>query len=114
MNPGTIYRTADGQVRMYVRTEQRPGSLEPEHLFVRVLDRIVMQHWTTETPPEAELIVDEDGRRQANEESWHRWISDRERDILIPLLQQACAWLPSSRANELRERYVTERAKLFE
>lgn len=102
--PGHVYRV-NGQPALYVRTEARYGSEVPEHLFVFSRDRIVLTRWTPEVPDEFELIIDTEGRRQADEARWLLWAADHDRGILLGLLKQACAWLPRERADELRQRW---------
>jgi hypothetical protein len=103
-----IYRES-GKLRLYVRTEQRTGAKQPEHLFVHAERGVVHQRWTTEVPPEAELIVDEEGRKQANEEKWLRHAAEHECQILAGLLKKACGMLPQERADALRAEYLTTR-----
>jgi mannose/fructose/N-acetylgalactosamine-specific phosphotransferase system component IIB len=103
-----IYRES-GKLRMYVRTEQRPGAKEPEHMFVHAERGVVYHRWTAEVPPEAELVVDEEGRKQANEEKWLRHAAEHECQILAGLLKKACAMLPQERADALRAEYLTTR-----
>jgi hypothetical protein len=100
-----IYRES-GKLRLYVRTEQRPGATQPEHLFVHAERGMVYERWTTEVPPGAELVVDEDGRQQANEQKWLRLAAEHDIKILKGLLTKACSWLPSERADQLRREYV--------
>lgn len=92
----------------YVRTEQRPGRDQPEHLFVCTRERVCFERWHSEVPPEFELVIDTDGRRQANETRWLLQAADHDKQILVELLTQACEWLPRERAEELRQRW-TER-----
>jgi hypothetical protein len=106
--PSTIYREG-GKLRLYVRTEQRPGASGPEHLFVHAERGMVYQRWTTEVPPEAELVVDEDGRRQANEQQWLRLAAEHECQILAGLLKKACDMLPPERGKALRDEYRATR-----
>jgi hypothetical protein len=106
--PGTIY-CERGKLLMYVRTEQRTGAAAPEHLFVMTQNRTVFQRWTSEVPPEAELVIDEEGRAQASEERWLRTAAEHEVGILVALLKCACAWLPKDRADELRKEYLETR-----
>lgn len=104
-HPGTIYRVR-GEPMLYIRTEHRAGRPEPEHLFVKQDRRTVFSVWTATMPPDAELIVDERGRREANEERWLRLAAEHNIEILFGLLRQACEWLPRERAQELRRRYA--------
>jgi hypothetical protein len=106
--PGTIYRER-GKLRLYVRTEQRPGAKQPEHMFIHAERGVVYHRWTAEVPPEAELVVDEEGRKQANEEKWLRHAAEHECQILAGLLKKACDMLPPERANALRAEYLTTR-----
>jgi hypothetical protein len=108
LSPATIYQTAHGP-SLYVRTEQRPGDDHPHHLFVRAAKRVVLQHWTDTVPPEAELVVDREGRKQANEERWLRLAAEHECQILAGLLKKACSMLPPERASALRAEYLTTR-----
>jgi hypothetical protein len=108
LSPATVYQTAHGP-SLYIRTEQRPGDDHPHHLFVHVDKRMVFQHWTDTEPPEAELIIDSDGRRQAEQEKWLRLAAEHECQILAGLLKKACAMLPQERADALRAEYLTTR-----
>lgn len=108
LHPGTIYHIG-GKPRLYVRTEARAGTVE--HLFVHVDNRVIFTHWTQKIPRQAELIVDEDGRAQANEERWLRLAAEHNNEILIGLLRKACAWLPRERGNELRQEYAVAQPK---
>ena len=105
-DPGTVYRDDTNRVLMFVRTEQRPGAKEPEHLFVSVQNRVVLQRWLDEAPDEAKLVIDTEGRKQANGLRWLLEAAEHERDILLTLLSQACAWLPEARAMDLRRAYA--------
>jgi hypothetical protein len=105
-DPQTVYRNTDGEPLLFVRTEQRPGSKTPEHLFVRVRNRVVLQLWMDETPEGAELVIDVEGRKQANQERWLRLAAEHNVTVLAGLLKVACQWLPRERAQELRQRYV--------
>ena len=103
--PGQVYRSPKGTPMLYVRTEQRPGSDVPEHLFISTESRTVLQRWTREVPAEFELIIDYDGRRQANEQRWLTLVAEHERDLAHRLLRRATAWLPPERARELRDEW---------
>jgi hypothetical protein len=104
-DPQTIYRDAEGRVLMYVRTEQRSGRKKPEHLFVTTRNRGVFQLWVEEIPKDAELVLDTDGRRQAQEALWLCEAEEHEKRIVIECLKQACDWLPAERAKELRAKW---------
>lgn len=103
--PGMVYRH-DGRLLLYVRTEQRPGTKHPEHLFVHAKDRLLFEVWLREVPPEALLVIDTDGRNQANEQTWLRYIEEQKNATLIHLLRTACGWLPRAKADELRREYA--------
>jgi hypothetical protein len=105
-NPGTVYRTPEGQPLLFVRTEQRTGSPVPEHLFVSTRGGVVFQRWVKDMPPELELVIDTEGRKQANEQTWLRAVVEHERDLAFELLKQACDWLPEARAKDLRRRWT--------
>lgn len=102
---GTVY-TIRGRPNLYVRTEVRKQGGGPEHLFIRVDRNMIFQHWTADVPPEAELIMDADGRQQAEQEKWLRAAAEHNIEIVFGLLKQACDWLPAERAKELRRRYT--------
>lgn len=104
-NHGQVYRTPEGQPLLFIRTEQRSGCPVPERLFVSARGGVVFQRWLREVPAELELVVDTEGRKQANEQSWLRAVAEHERDLAFELLKQACAWLPKLRADELRRRW---------
>jgi hypothetical protein len=104
-SPGTVY-SIGGKPHLFVRTEQRSGPGGPGHLFIHVDRRVVLEHWTSEVPAEAELIIDAEGRRQAGQEEWLRLAAEHEIKILTGLLTQACSWLPRERAEELRQAWV--------
>jgi hypothetical protein len=103
--PGSVYRDESGRLLLYVRTELRAGAKIPEHLFVHTRDRVILTSWLPELPPAAELVIDTEGRRQANEESWLRLVAEQEIGVLAGLLRKACSWLPQQRAGELRAEY---------
>lgn len=103
-SPTTVYEI-DGTPYLYVRTEARGGG-GPEHLFVCARKNLVFQRWTSEVPPEAELVLDTDGRRQAEQEKWLRHAAEHEIEILVGLMRKACAMLPQERADALRREYL--------
>lgn len=104
-DPGTIYRDAKGEPMLFVRTEQRGGRQESEHLFVKARNRATFQLWTSEVPEGAELVIDAGGRKEANEVRWLLLTAEHNVGILAGLLKQACEWLPPTRAQELRRQY---------
>lgn len=106
--PAQVY-SVRGRPALYVRTEQRPGSAKPQHLFVQTHDRVVVSTWLDELPDDFELIIDTDGRAEANDLKWQLWAAEHERQIMVDLLKQACDWLPPAKARELRQRYVDTR-----
>jgi hypothetical protein len=87
---------------MFVRTEHRGGRPRPEHLFVTTRNRGVFQLWLADVPEDAELVIDTDGRRQAQEALWLLEVADHEKAILVDCLQAACEILPASNAKALR------------
>jgi hypothetical protein len=87
---------------MYVRTEHRGGRPGPEHLFVTTRNRGVFQLWLADVPEDAELVIDTDGRRQAQEALWLLEAAAHEKGIVVDCLKRACEWLPAERARELR------------
>jgi hypothetical protein len=101
-DPQTVYRDAQGRILMYVRTEHRGGEAKPRHLFVTTRNRVVFELWCEEVPGGAELILDTDGRRQAQESLWLLEAAVHEKAIVIDCLKRACEWLPAERAKELR------------
>lgn len=107
--PGVLYRI-EGRLSLYVRTERRPGIKRPQHLFVHVSRRMIYERWTSEVPQAAEMVVDESGRQQANEEQWLRLAAEYETRIVMGLLKKACELLPKARADELRDEYRATRA----
>lgn len=107
-NHGTVYKTRFGP-SLYVRSERRSGDTAPQHLFVHVSHDMIYQHWVDTVPPEAELIIDEGGRKLANEERWLRHAAEHDIEILFGILKQACEWLPPQRAQELRRQWVETR-----
>lgn len=90
---------------LFVRTEQRPFRPEPEYLFIETINRTVFARWLTEVPEEFELVIDTEGRAQANEKGALLWASEHDRLVLFGLLGRACAWLPPERARELRQEW---------
>jgi hypothetical protein len=104
-DPQTVYRDAQGRVLTYVRTEQRDGRTTPEHLFLTTRERNVFQLWSETVPEEAELILDVEGRKQANEANWLLQAADHDRELALGLLKRACEWLPQERAQELRAQW---------
>jgi hypothetical protein len=90
---------------LYVRTEQRPGSTAPEHLFVTSHDRQSFTRWLGEIPPQMELIIDTEGRQQASEQEWLTLVAEHERNVAYRLLKKAVRWLPVERARELRQEW---------
>ena len=108
-NPQTIYRDDQGRVLMYVRNEWRSGRKEPEHLFVTTRERTVFQLWRASMPAEAELILDVEGRKEAEEVRWLLHVAEHERNVVLGLLKQACKWLPAERAADLRGLYAASR-----
>lgn len=104
-DPQTIYRDTKGDPIFYVRTELRSGRPAPEHLFVKTQRRACFQLWVSEIPEKAELVIDAEGRKEANETRWLLHVAEHERGVLAELLKTACNWLPHERAEELRRRY---------
>lgn len=90
---------------MYVRTEHRGGRPGPEHLFVTTRNRNVFELWSEEMPKDAELILDTDGRQQAQEALWLLEAAEHEKQIVIDCLKRACEMLPAARATELRAQW---------
>jgi hypothetical protein len=102
-----VYKSPiNGLPLIYVRTEQRPGCPEPEHLFVCTRNRAVFSLWTRSVPEDFELIIDTDGRKQAEQQEWLTVVAEHEKGVLVDLLKKACEWLPSERAKELRQEWV--------
>lgn len=104
-NPQTVYRDAKGDPMFFVRTARRSGRPAPEYLFVKTWLRTCFEVWTSEIPEAAELIIDTEGRKEANEVRWLLQVAEHERGILAGLLKQACEWLPPTRAEELRGKF---------
>lgn len=98
----TVYRDSRGRILIYVRTEHRGGRDNPEHLFVMTRNRVVFELWVDDIPADAELVIDTDGRRQAQETLWLLEAANHEKRIVVDCLKQACEWLPAARATELR------------
>lgn len=103
--PGQIYRSTDGQPMLFVRTEQPPGSGQPEHLFVLTRNRTVLTRWLPVVPEELKVIHDTDGHKQATERSWLTLVAEHERDLALRLLKKATAWLPRERAKQLQDEW---------
>lgn len=103
----TVYRGADGQILMYVRTEKRKD--RSEHLFAVTREGTIFQRWLEDVPEDMELIIDTEGRKQANDTKWLLHVAEHEREILAELLRRACSWLPDVRARELREAFKASR-----
>jgi len=108
-DPQTVYRDDQGRVLIYVRTEKRSGRKEPEHLFVTTRERTVFQLWRTTLPDEAELVLDVEGRKEADQVRWLLHVAEHERNVVLGLLKQACKWLPAERAADLRGLYAASR-----
>lgn len=64
-----------------------------------------MQLWHRDVPPDFQLVVDTEGRKQANEQEVLRAVAEHERDLAHRLLKQAVEWLPRSRAEDLRRQW---------
>jgi hypothetical protein len=103
-NPQTVYQDKD-RALLYVRTEDRGDG--PEHLFITTRNRVVLQVWLTEVPREAELVIDTDGRRQAQESLWLLEAAEHEKGILVRCLRRACEWLPAECVKELQAMWRT-------
>jgi hypothetical protein len=109
--PGMIYKR-NGEHYLFVRTEQRPGASEPEDLYVLARGGVIFTHWSAQPLDDAELIIDSEGRRQAQQQAWNTWFAEQEVALLAALLKKACEWLPAERAKDLRTEYVNKRIEV--
>lgn len=105
-DPQTVYRDQT-RILMFVRTEDRGNG--PENLFVTTRNGVVHQVWRKGAPSGAGLILDTEGRKEANELKWLLHVAEHEREIMVSLLRQATAWLPHDRAQELRKAFAETR-----
>lgn len=106
-HPGQVYAGPEGQPLLYVRTEQRPGSTEPEHLFLGTRERVVLERWLPASKPLPEalrLALDPRlGERLAAVEARLAEL-EREREGLVSAMKMATSMAPHL-TEGLRETY---------
>lgn len=106
MGPGTVYRTPEGRLMMWVRHEDREGMRGNLWAGVDDRTRMVVTRWTSpyEDAP-GELVNDTEGRREAGGLRVLLAATESERDALADAMKRATGWLSDSQAEELREVY---------
>lgn len=102
---GQVYRAPNGEPALYVRTEQRPGASEPEHLFVLTHGRVVYERWTAELPEEWKLELDPGAQTRADRMAAEMLALARKYDAMARTLKAAVGLVPPTVANELRRVY---------
>lgn len=101
---------------LYVRTEQRPGAEAPQHFFVAVKDRVVLERWTPEgqgVPPSLSLSLDPDSQSRADRLADGLAQANAKVSALSAALKRAVLLLPEEPAADLRRIYNETFKRLY-